>query len=359
MAKYKKRADGRYATSILIGYQDNGKPKLKTLYGRTIRELEDKTAEFRALQNKGIIIDDKSMTVGQWAEKWLELFKRSKSYNTYEMYRSCIHTHIVPQIGAVRLNALKKHMIQTMLNEVVESGSQRTAEIIRLTMKQLISAAIDEQYIYADVSRGLTLPERTRKEKRALTDEEIKKIQTADLTLRERTLIELLLYAGLRRGEALGLSPKDIDFKRNTISISKTVIFKGNTPEIKDTPKSDSGIREIPIPSNLKATLQEYLQSRIGESYLLTMERRNSLITKSSFRKLWDNIIKKTGLDKDVTAHILRHTYSTKLFYGGIDAKTAQYLLGHSSISMTLDIYTHLQKDNTEIRTKLNDVFSM
>ena len=72
----------RYATSTIVGYTDDGKPKRKTLYGRTIMELDKKVAEFKSLQNKGIIINDEGMTVEQWCKKWLELYKADKSYNT-------------------------------------------------------------------------------------------------------------------------------------------------------------------------------------------------------------------------------------------------------------------------------------
>lgn len=83
MAKYKKRADGRYSTSVIIGYTENGTARRKILYGRTIAELDNNVAEFKSLKNKGIIIDDKNLTVAQWAEKWLELYKKDKAYNTY------------------------------------------------------------------------------------------------------------------------------------------------------------------------------------------------------------------------------------------------------------------------------------
>lgn len=358
MAKYKKRADGRYATSVQIGYKDDGRPKLKTFYGRTIRELENKVAEFKALQNKGIIIDDKALTLGEWAKKWLELYKKNKSYNTYEMYHNAVEKHIIPSLGNVRLSSLKKHMLQELLNDIVNSNKVRTAEIVRLTLNQIISSALDEQYVYVDIARGLTLPQKIRKEKRVLTDDELKQIQDADLTSKERAFINLLLYAGLRRGEALALTPADIDFKDEVIQINKTVIFKGNTPEIKDTPKSDSGIRSIPMPNELSESLKNHMCNCIGLEYLFMMERQNGLMSASSLRKFWNNILKKSGIGSDVTPHICRHTYATKLFYGGIDAKTAQHLLGHANISMTLDIYTHLQKDNKTIKTKLDDAFN-
>ena len=90
MAKYKKRSDGRYATSIIIGYTDDGRAKRKVIYGRTIMELDKKVANFKSLQNKGIIIDDKGLTVQKWADKWLALYKSDKSYNTYSMYKNTV-----------------------------------------------------------------------------------------------------------------------------------------------------------------------------------------------------------------------------------------------------------------------------
>ena len=82
MAKYKKRADGRYSTSIIVGRTEDGAVKRKIIYGRTIAELDNNIADFKSLKNKGIIIDDKNLTVGEWALKWLELYKKDKAYNT-------------------------------------------------------------------------------------------------------------------------------------------------------------------------------------------------------------------------------------------------------------------------------------
>lgn len=74
--KYKKRADGRYIKQIKIGYQDNGKPKLKNIYAKTVQELEAKVAEFKSQYIKGIIVDDKNLTLGQWAEQWITAYKK-------------------------------------------------------------------------------------------------------------------------------------------------------------------------------------------------------------------------------------------------------------------------------------------
>lgn len=191
-----------------------------------------------------------------------------------------------------------------------------------------------------------------------MTDDELIALKDADLTTKERAFVGLMIYAGLRRGEALALTPSDIDIQNRMIHINKTVIFKKNTPEIKNTPKSDSGVRDVPIPDELYLILKAYLTERVGAKYIFTMERTDELISISSLRKLWGRITAKAKLSADVTPHICRHTYATKLFYGGVDAKTAQKLLGHANISMTLDIYTHLQSDADDVRQQINRAFT-
>lgn len=373
MAKYKKRPDGRYATSFIIGYTDDGRPKRRVLYGRTILELDKKVADFKSLQNKGIVINDQNLTVEAWSNKWLELYKRDKEHNTYEMYKNAVETHIIPKIGTLRLNALKKHNLQEMLNDLVQDGKQRTAEIVKLTMQQIVKQAICQEYIYKDVAAGLSLPKHKKATKRALTDAELALIRSADLSPNARIFLDILYYTGLRRGEALALTVGDIDLVNKTLTVNKNLVFAGNKGEIKQSPKSDAGNRTLPIPSPLIKKLTEYIR-QLNNIYLFTMSD-GSLMSKSSFRRFWDSIVdslnvaaggSKCSRDNavrliapDITPHLFRHTYATSLYYAGIDIKTAQYLLGHASIQMTLDIYTHLDNSKiTSANSKLDGYFS-
>ena len=379
MAKYKKRADGRYSTSVIIGYTENGTARRKILYGRTIAELDNNVAEFKSLKNKGIIIDDKNLTVAQWAEKWLELYKKDKAYNTYACYQRTIDAHIIPNLGDIRLGALKQNHVQKLLNDIIQDGHMRTAELVRLTLQQMIHQALIEEYIYKDITVGLSLPQKQQPKKRSLTDAEKKLIQAADFNSKERAFVDLLYYTGVRRGEALALTKDDIDFVNKTISINKNLVMKSNTSEIKPSPKTKAGIRELPIPEKLMKTLIDYVYSLDGK-YLFS-KNDGDLMTNSSFRRFWDNILDKINIAaggtkytrkdmqkkdekviqliaNDITPHTFRHTYATSLYYSGVDIKSAQYLLGHSSIQMTLDVYTHLDNEKiTDSRAKLDAFF--
>ena len=281
------------------------------------------------------------------------------------MYRNVIEKHLKPSLTAVKIKNIKKHHLQEILNELISENKNSTARQARLTMKQIFSQAQENEYIYKNPALNIQIPKIDKPKKRALTTDEIYLFTNADLKPDEKAFIFLILYCGLRRGEALALTSSDIDLVNRKISINKTLIFKGNDAEIKLSPKTDAGIRTIPIVDNLFDILTEYMTDR--NEYLFTM-KNGEIMSKSSFRKFWDRIIAKTenfaetskkSIGTDITPHIFRHTYATNLYHAGIDIKTAQYLLGHSSIQVTLDIYTHLENENnTKTQDILNNYFS-
>ena len=360
MAKYKKRADGRYSNSITITV--DGVKKQRTVYGKTVREVDDKIAELRAQANKGAVVDDRSVTFTEWAEVWLNHKRSNVTYNTFSGYENCVRVHILPAIGDKRLKEIKKYHLQKIIDNLSEKDKIATAIKAKVTLCQLISEAVENDYIYKDVSKNLTTPKKGENKKRALSSDEIKNIQSADLPLMQRAFVDTLLYTGIRRGEALALTVDDIDINSKKISINKTVIFGKNQSSLQMHPKTVAGYREIPIPQSLCDELSELVG--ISDRFLFT-KKNGDMMTKTSLRRFWEQVCKNieasTGekLNKDVTPHLFRHTYATKLFYAGVDVKTAQYLLGHSSVQVTLGIYTHLESDNLKkFENVVDDIFA-
>ena len=349
MAKYSKRADGRYCTTITVTL--DGEKKKKTVYGKTIREVDDKVAELRALSNKGVVVDDRSTTLEELAEHWLSRKKIEVELNTYAGYENCVKVHILPKIGKLRLKDLKKHHLQDLLTALVAEGKTATAQKVRVTLGQLVDEAVENEYIFKDIAKTLSVPRAQKTKKRALTDEEVALLSVAQLPLKQRAFIDTIQYTGVRRGEALALTPDDVDTVNKKITINKTVVFEKNQSFIKPRTKSDEGMRTLPIPDKLNEELKELISD--SPEYLFSQQNGKQM-TRTGFRRFWEqiekNIEKSTGqtLPKDVTPHIFRHTYATKLFSAGVDVKTAQYLLGHASVQVTLGIYTHLEKQNID-----------
>lgn len=365
MAKYKKRSDGRYCSNIQIGYNPNtGKRKFKTIYAYSIAELERKKAEIMVKLDKGILAEDKGITVGEWSKKWLETYKKSKSYKTYQMYKNVVDNHIIKELGHIKIKDIKQVDIQRLINDRYSMGRTRIIEQIKLTINQILESAIDNNLIYKNVCRNIEMPSKIKKEKRALQDHEKLLLKKADFTLKQSAFINILYYCGLRRGEVLALTKNDI--KDCKIDISKTLVFEKNKGVIKQMPKSKAGIRKVPIPKELNAVLIQYLNN-IDTLYLFT-KKDGTIMSETSFRRLWTSIINKMNLAAGgtdslktitgLTPHVFRHNYATSLYYADIKIKDAQYLLGHKSVDITLDIYTHLDKENTETVTKLDLYFA-
>ena len=379
MSKYKKRADGRYCKQILVGYKPDGKRQMKTIYGKTIREVEQKEREIREQIENGINLTKGEVTLKEWSLQWLGVYKNNVSHATYLMYESSLNNYIIPNLGDIPLSKLKPVQIQSVLNEVLDSGHIRTGEIFKLTIKQIISQAVLEGIIANNICESLEKIRSNTNEKRTLTDFELKCIaKTKSYTPKERLFLKVLYYTGLRRGEALALTLHDIDTSQRKLSVNKSLDISENTPAVK-APKTKAGYREVPIPNELCAELISYIKHH--NSVYLFPNAKGGLPSRSSFRKMWESIMKKTqntaneitednGKDGAIgvksnntitfTPHIFRHTYATNLYYAGIDVKKSQYYLGHSSIEMTLKIYTHLdnERNEEEYSDKINDFFS-
>jgi integrase len=368
MANPKKREDGRYLKQIQIGVTDSGRPKYKAIYGKTKKEVEEKAVEFLQQMKRGVIINDENLSVGDWARQWLESYKSNSEYNTIRMYNGVLNTYILPSIGDIPLKKLKLFHVQDMINGQLAAGHHTTARQILLTIKQILKTAIKNELIYKNVADDVEMPKKMKSKKRALTEEEIGYIYTADLNLKQSAFLKTLLYTGMRKGEILALQKDDIDFQKRTVHVSKAVIIKVNQAEIKDIPKSEAGDRILPIVDALYPTLQSYVSQQ--KSPIVFPSASGTLMSDTSYRRFWSQILKalnlaaggnakQTALASDITAHIFRHTYITMLYYAGVGLKAAQYLAGHASIQMTMNVYTQLEMErDTSSLPALNQYFS-
>ena len=248
---YEKRPDGRYGKQAFVGYKPNGNRIMKTVYGKTIKEVEKKEREIRNMIDSGIqVTQSYRILLKDWARQWLKTYKAGVEYNTYRMYESAIEIHIIPALGAVEIPDLKTIQMQQFINELMQQGLERTAQICQLTLKQMIGQAVSERIIPYNMCDGLQLIRIKRSEKRTLTDFEKESIHKANLTQRERVFIDIMHYAVLRRGEALGLRVTDVNLKAGTITVDKSLCFIEYTASIK-TPKTKASYRTIPMPEIL------------------------------------------------------------------------------------------------------------
>ena len=134
MVRYKKRADGRYCKQMCVGYTPDGKKKVKTLYAKTLKELEEKILKATKELRENTLIYDESITVEEWLKQWLNIYMINSGYNTFRMYKGVVYGRIIPDIGDILLSKLKTIQIQSCVNDLIQEGKNRTAEIYQMTI---------------------------------------------------------------------------------------------------------------------------------------------------------------------------------------------------------------------------------
>lgn len=370
--KYTKNSRGYFETKIWDGtYTASGAKHRKTIISKkSSADLEKKVAAFRRqLEEKEVALVN--ITLGEYAEQWLSLYKSTKEKNTQSMYRTSVK--YLDSISHVRLSDLKHSHFQQVINENMEHP--KTCKNIKLTFTQIIKSAIRDHYLphsaLADITEDISLPKYQKPQKRALSILEKRCMFEAELSDMKRAFVTVLYYCGTRRGEALALTSGDFDWDEKTVSISKVVIFDGNAPEIKPYPKSDNGIRRIPLPDACISILKPYVDN--CEGYLFKGQN-TALLTETGYKRMWESILtamnvaagynpqaKKDRGDRPIqglTAHIFRHNYCTRLCYQipAISTKKIAQLMGDTE-KVVLNVYSHILEEQEDVFTAVNNAF--
>jgi integrase len=265
------------------------------------------------------------------AEAWEEYHDKEIGLNTQDCYKKPLKD-VHKEFDLFRINKITPMDVQKYIIEYARNNYARQTVKLRLTvLRQIFNYAVLNGDITTNPALVVTVPKGLKKETRELPQESDINIVKKSFDKEFGIFAYLLLYTGLRRGEALALRYEDIDVTNDVISVSKSVVWDGGSKVIVKQPKSAAGVRAVPLLNPLKEKII------IRKGYLFGGENP---LTEKQYRIKWDKYKKETGIN--LTAHQLRHAYATMLFEAGIDAKDAQKILGHSKESVTRDIYTHI-----------------
>lgn len=346
-AKYTKDAKGYFQTKVWDGtYTDLGKKHYITLRTtKSSRELERMVNEHNRKVEDRQYTKKTDITFLEYAQTWRKVYKANREKNTQAMYDNDIKKFSA--LEGVKLTDISRIHYQIVINNA--EGHPRTQQQIALTFKQVLKSAVADKYLPAsiigDIFDNTDQIKYTPDEKRPLTEAEKTAVFKADLKPQDKAFVYILYGCGLRRGEALALTIFDVDLERRTLSVRRAIAFDRNDPYVKST-KSENGVRTVPIPSKVYPFIRTYCKS-IRREKLFCM-RNGEMITKSSYRKMWDRIVKTlqeassepiTGL----TAHVFRHNYCTNLCYQipAISIGKIAELLGDTE-KMVLEVYNHI-----------------
>lgn len=346
MSELKKRKDGRYQRRITLS---NGKTKL--VYGRTKAELSAAVRAVQAEDSAGLEVGDHTL-VGEWAKIWLDTYKSRLRPATVKMYRDTYNLHIMDAIGGMELREVRPVHVRRVMASVADKSDSLQHKVL-LTMRQIFTTARQNHLIAYDPTDGIKpTPHARPAKKQYLTQEEGAALISAIDEPRAKVFCALCFYCGLRREEALGLQWTDIS--PAALVVSRAVTFPdGNQPDLSMELKTKAAHRIIPIPVALRKILDE--TPHIGLHVVPNAD--GSVMTKTGYTRMWAHVTSVT--DIPIHAHMLRHSYATSLYRAGIDLRTAQQLLGHATIEMTANIYTHLEaSDSLQMASRLDEYFS-
>ena len=295
----------------------------------------------------------KNMLYEKWAMEWLDEKRKYVKVSTYANYQSIIVNHLIPEIGKCKINNISNKMLQEMIFDKYLMGridnrgglSDKTVRDIGMVLKLTLRDALKDGIIdYMNLT--FNYPKKENKKKIYIFDKkEQKKIINycmSNVNIKNMCIL-LTLYSGLRIGELCALKWKDIDFKKNILSVNKTlqrVYFKIDkcSKLIITNPKTKNANREIPINSDFAKLLKIF---KTGDDNFVVSNSRK-IIEPKIFRNYYYKMIKEVGIN-NIPFHSLRHTFASNCIRLGVDYKTVSELLGHSSVNITLNIYVHPQ----------------
>jgi len=354
-----------FEINAIIGKNPDGSYKRKKFRGKNKKEAEEKRDAFLRELDRGLSVDFKEMSINKLMQIWLfNVVKVTAAYSTFERYEG-IHRNYVSssQLGELKIYSVKSLTLQYHYNELAKQGFS-SSQITRLNklLKSFFKYAMKEDYILKNPCLGVAIP---KDEFSGEVDDpdEVDPFNDTEITAilnhakgAMKTIIKFALSSGLRRGEVLGLRVKDVDINNLKIYVKQALknvkIYKSDGNYEYDTvfepPKTKNAIRTVDLPPSIKKILLAHVVAEKEKHLALGIPYNNDTLFFTSaagtpydgrnVTKSWERLVKRSGV-RYRSFHNTRHTYASRLFAAGVEAKTISTLLGHSNVAFTLNVY--------------------
>jgi len=324
----------------------------RTVRGRK-RDAEALLASLISQHELGIDAPRGRQTVGDFLQHWLrEYAKPNTAPKTFRRYEEIVRLHLTPVIGSMSLSKLRPSDIQAVHRKVAEKGlSARTALHCHRVLKEALQHAVKWQFLSLNPAHRVDAPRPQRHDMAAQRPDDLKRLLDAADKTRYGPLVTVALLTGLRMGELFGLRWLDVDLDDGILRVQQTCQWLSGEGFIFRQPKSHRSTRPVALSPDtveiLRVRRVSYLEERLAagtayeDSGLVFADALGRPLHPHTVWDGWRRIVKAADLPR-LRFHDLRHAHASLLMAQGVHPKIVSERLGHSSVSITLDIYSHV-----------------
>jgi integrase len=366
-----KKGDNLWLVKIFLRRDPRtGKRKFhaKIIHG-TKREAETyKTAILRE-KDLGRLIEATSITVDEFLNKWLEAAARPRlRERTFEEYRYNLDRHVRPAFGGVKLSDLRPLDIELLYSSMRERGLTRTPRYVHAILSSALKYAVKMRLLLNNPAGAVEAPRYARREMCSFSSEQAVAFLKAAADDSLGVLFAFALSTGMRPEEYLGLQWKDVDLTRGTATVQRTLVLRKGGGWYFGEPKTPRSRRTVPLPASLVRALAEHRRCQMvarlkagpdyqSRDFVFATDDGAPLNIRNVTQRHFKPLLKKAELPRTIRLYDLRHSCATLLLEANENPKVVSERLGHASVVLTLDTYSHvlpsMQRGATE---KLEDI---
>jgi integrase len=329
--------------------------KRRYVSGKTKEEARRNLRRAKGDAERGLVFDGDNLRVGEYLDRWLsDSVSDTVKATTFERYEQIVRLHLKPALGRVKLKALTPAHVRGLYREKLEAGSSaRTVRYIHTTLHKALKQAVMDGLIPRNATEAVRPPQPTREEMHPLTPEQAKHLLQVAHESGDRleALYVLAINTGLHQGELLGLKWDDVDLEDGSLQVRRTLAITKNGLVL-TSPKTTGSRRSVKLTSKAIEALKRHLERQLGEidrvgslwnenGMKFASETGEPLNRHNLTRRSFKPLLKRAGLP-EIRFHDLRHTCATLLLTRNVNAKIVSEMLGHSTIAITLDTYSHV-----------------
>lgn len=357
----RKRKDGRFEWRFTYNGQSYSG------YAASSVDAKEILDNMRHDVKNGTYSKETQLSLDAWFAKWIDVYKSADcKESTLQMYRNTYNRYISPVFGSKKIKSITSEQIQKFTNEKAKEYSKTTASTIYFLLFDCLQQAARMKLINQNPMDTTTPPKyKKRNKKSALPSEQVTLFLEYSKDSSYYPIFRMITLTGMRIGEVLALSWDCVDFENECIRVERTLAYTTQKGQYLDTPKSEMSRRSIPMEKgselyNLlkkrradqnkqRLHMGQYWETIPGMENLVFTTRTGKPHSDTNIRKMLKMIIEQIREDghdmPDFTPHTLRHCFATRCIEAGMQPKTLQVILGHSTLAMTMDLYCDVLDD--------------